>query len=65
MMKTVEIVTMSNGWFVTRLYCKQNMGHEFFFSKAPYNITKKKDIKEFLAKNAAAKEKYIKDWTGE
>ena len=55
-MKTVDIVTMPKGYYVTRRYCGQNKGAEFF----PFG-TKKKERKAA----EQAKEKYIKDWMGE
>lgn len=62
-MKTVEIVKTAIGTYVTRRYCGQNKGREFFYSKAPASV--KKDKREFVKKQNEAKEKYIKDWTGE
>lgn len=53
-MKTVEIVTMPKGWHVTRRYCGQNKGAEFF----PFDKGKSK-------KNEKARDKFIKEWMGE
>ena len=55
-MKTVEIVTMSKGWRVTRRYCGQNKGSQFF----AYG-TKKKERKAA----EAARDAYVKEWMGE
>lgn len=55
-MKTVDVVVMNKGWYVTRRWAGMNSGSQFF----PFG-TKKKD------RTAAekAKEKYIKEWMGE
>jgi hypothetical protein len=63
-MKTVEIVTTAKGCFVTRRYCGQNKGREFFPSVAPMGM-KKKEAKQFLIDTNQAKERYINEWTGE
>ena len=60
-MKTIEIVKTAKGTYVTRRYCGQNMGREFFFSVAPADM-KKKEAKVFLANANDAKEKYINEW---
>lgn len=63
-MKTVEIVKIGNGTYVTRRYCGQNKGRAFFFTKtAPATV--KKDKKEYVKGQREAMNKYIKDWTGE
>lgn len=64
-MKTVEIVKTEKGCFVTRRYYGQNKGREFFYSIVPHPMKTKKEEKDFLKKNAEAKEKFIKEWTGE
>lgn len=55
-MKTTEIVTRHNGWYVTRRISGLNAGAMFF----PFGKTKK-------SKNAAEKErnKYIAEWESE
>ena len=63
-MKTVEIVKTNTGCFVTRRYCGQNKGREFFFSVAPADMSKR-DAKKFLEKAEQDKAAYIKDWVGE
>lgn len=62
-MKTVEIVKTAKGEFITRRYCGQNKGREFFYSVAPDSVKTKK--REFLKTEQEKKEKYIKDWTDE
>ena len=63
-MKTVEIVKMPKGYYVTRHYCGRNNGMRFFPTVAPETM-KKREQKKFLQENAEAKEKYIKEWVGE
>lgn len=53
-MKTVDVVKMAHGWYVTRRYSGMNKGAEFF----PFDTGKSK-------KNEKKKDKYIKEWTGE
>ena len=55
-MKTVDVVVTAKGWYVTRRYCGQNKGREFF----PYG-EKKKERKAA----EAAKDAYVKEWVGE
>lgn len=55
-MKTVDVVTTAKGYYVTRRYCGQNKGMEFF----PFG-TKKKERKAA----EAAKDKYVAEWVGE
>jgi len=55
-MKTVEVVTMAKGWYVTRKYLTQNKGSQFF----PFG-TKKSERKA----SEKAKDEYIKNWVGE
>ena len=63
-MKTVDVVKMPKGWYVTRRWSGMNKGAEFFPSVAPAGM-KSKDAKEFLATAVEAKDKFIKDWTCE
>lgn len=63
-MKTVEIVNTVNGCFVTRRYCGMNKGRQFFTKHAPADMGVRK-AKQFLKEVEQAKEKYIKEWTGE
>ena len=63
-MKTVEIVKTANGTYVTRRYCGQNKGREFFTAKAPQDMGKR-EAKKYLEKVELAKQAYIKEWTGE
>lgn len=63
-MKTVEIVKMPKGYYVTRRYCDRNNGMMFFPTVAPEKM-KKTEQKKFLKEAAEAKEKYIKEWMGE
>lgn len=60
-MRTVEIIKTAKGCYVTRRYCGQNKGREFFFSVAPIDM-KKREAKNFLAEAEKAKEKYINEW---
>ncbi len=63
-MRTVEIVKIATGTYVTRRYGGQNKGMEFFYSIKPAsmkNMTKKQFIKE----QAEKMEAFIKEWTGE
>jgi hypothetical protein len=55
-MKTVDVVMMTKGWHVTRRYCGQNKGSQFF----PFG-TKKKERKAA----DEAKDRYVKEWMGE
>jgi hypothetical protein len=55
-MKTVDVVKMPKGWYVTRRWGGMNKGAEFF----PFG-TKKKERKAA----DAAKDAYIKEWMGE
>ena len=55
-MKTVDVVKMSKGWYVTRRWSGMNKGAQFF----PFGGTKKEQ-----KANEAAKEKFIKEWIGE
>ena len=61
-MKTVEIVKTANGTYVTRRYCGQNKGREFFYSVAPASV--KTGKKTFIKEQAKAQENYIKEWVG-
>lgn len=63
-MKTVDIVKTAKGCFVTRRYCGQNKGREFFTSVAPLDM-KKTEAKKFLKEVEKAREAYIKEWVGE
>lgn len=62
-MKTVDVVATANGWFVTRRYCGQNKGREFFSTK-PVGPGKKA-AKEARAMAERARDEYIRIWTGE
>jgi hypothetical protein len=55
-MKTVNVVKMAHGYYVTRRWYDMNKGSEFF-------PTNKKPAEQ--KKIDKAREKYIKDWTGE
>lgn len=63
-MKTVEVVKISIGYYVTRRYCSQNHGRAFFYTVAPKGV-KREDRKDFLAEQKQAQEKYINDWIDE
>ena len=54
-MKTADIVKTAKGFYVTRRYCGQNKGMQFF----PF---KKKDDKNY--KGADAAQEWAKEWTG-
>ena len=63
-MKTVEIVKINNGTYVTRRYCGQNKGRKFFFTKsAPATV--KEDKRDYVKNQRKEMNQYIKDWTGE
>lgn len=62
-MKTVEIVKTANGTYVTRRYCGQNKGREFFYSVAPASV--KKGKRDFVKAQTEAKDKYISEWVGD
>jgi hypothetical protein len=70
-MKTVEIVKAHNGWHVTRRYCGQNKGTEFFcttakdLDKAKSEKQRKAKITEAYQKAEDAKNAYVKEWVGE
>lgn len=70
-MKTVEIVKAHNGWHVTRRYCGQNKGTEFFcttakdLDKAKTDKQRKAKIAEAYQKAEDAKNAYVKAWVGE
>lgn len=70
-MKTVEIVKAHNGWHVTRRYCGQNKGTEFFcttakdLNKAKTDKQRKAKIAEAYQKAEDAKNAYVKAWVGE
>ena len=55
-MKTVDVVKMAKGYYVTRRYCGMNKGTAFF----PFG-TKKKERKEA----EEAKDAFVKEWIGE
>ena len=55
-MKTAEIVKTANGYYVTRRYCGQNKGAEFFPNK-------KKGDRKYKGEKAATE--WAKEWTGE
>ena len=55
-MKTVDVVKMDKGWYVTRRYCGMNKGTAFF----PFG-TKKKERKAA----DEAKDNFVKEWMGE
>ena len=63
-MKTVDIVKTATGTYVTRRYCGQNKGREFFYSIKPATV---KDItkKEFIKEQKERMDKFIKEWVGE
>ena len=63
-MKTVEIVKTATGTYVTRRYCGQNKGREFFYSIKPASVKDMKK-KEYLDDQKDKMDKYIKEWTGE
>lgn len=63
-MKTVDVVKMPKGWYVTRRWSGMNKGAEFFPSVAPADM-KSKDAKKFLAAAIESKDKFIKEWMGE
>lgn len=58
-MKTTEIVKTANGYYVTRRYCGQNKGMQFF----PF----KKKVERGQPRWNGLKEaqNWAKDWTGE
>ena len=63
-MKTVEIVKTATGTYVTRRYCGQNKGRQFFYTKkAPASV--KEDKRQFVSDQKDAMSRYIKDWAGE
>lgn len=62
-MKTVDVVKMEKGWHVTRRYCGQNKGAEFFPTIAPETMTKR-EAKKFLADTLKAKDDFINEWIG-
>ena len=64
-MKTVEIVKTANGTYVTRRYYEQNKGREFFYSIKPTSVKEKITKTEYVEREKAKRDKYIKDWTGE
>ena len=55
-MRTVDVVITEKGWYVTRRYCGQNKGAEFF----PYGAKKKERKAAEEAKNL-----FVKNWIGE
>lgn len=55
-MKTIDVVIMPKGYYVTRRYSGMNKGAQFF----PFG-TKKKERKEC----EKAKDAYVKEWMGE
>lgn len=55
-MKTVDVVTTTKGYYVTRRYYGQNRGAEFF----PFG--KKKKERKLCEEQ---KDAYIKEWVGE
>ena len=55
-MKTVDVVKMAHGYYVTRRWSGMNKGAEFF----PFGKTKK----EHKAAEVA-KDKFVKEWVGE
>ena len=55
-MKTVDVVKMEKGYHVTRRYCGQNKGSQFF----PFGKTKKDRKAAEEAKDA-----FVKAWEGE
>lgn len=70
-MKTVEIVKTAKGWHVTRRYCGQTRGAEFFstevkdWGKAKTDKQRKAKIDEAYQKAVDDKDAYIKKWMGE
>lgn len=61
-MKTVDVVATANGWYVTRRYCGQNKGMEFFSTKPAG--PGKKAAKEARAMAERARDEYIQIWVG-
>jgi len=55
-MKTVDVVKMEKGYHVTRRYCGQNKGSQFF----PFGKTKKDRKAAEIAKDV-----FVKEWMGE
>lgn len=55
-MKTVDVVKMAHGYYVTRRYSGMNKGAEFFPNGK--NKTEQKKIDK-------AREQYVKEWVGE
>ena len=55
-MKTIDVVKMEKGYHVTRRYCGQNKGSQFF----PFGKTKKDRKAAEEAKDA-----FVKAWVGE
>lgn len=70
-MKTIDIVKMANGWYVTRRYCGMNKGAEFFsivpkdldMTKSQRVIRKAKEMAYKAAEEA--KNAYVTAWVGE
>ena len=63
-MKTVDVVKMSSGYYVTRRWAGMNKGAQFFPTIAPSGM-KKREAKKFLAETAQAQANFIKEWMGE
>ncbi len=63
-MKTVEIVKMAKGYYVTRRYYGMNHGGEFFTTVAPSDMGTRK-AKKFLEEVEQKRLNYIKEWVGE
>ena len=55
-MKTVDVVKMDKGYYVTKRYCGQNKGAQFF----SFGKTKKDRKAAEMAKDA-----FVKEWVGE
>lgn len=63
-MKTVEIVKMAKGYYVTRRYYGMNQGSKFFTTVAPLDMGARK-AKKFLEEVEQKRLDYIKEWVGE
>ena len=63
-MKTVDVVMMGKGYYVTRRLSGMNKGAKFFPTVAPEDM-KKREAKKFLAESMQAKDNFINEWVGE
>jgi hypothetical protein len=60
-MKTVDVVFMKQGWYVTRRWGGMNQGNKFF----PFTIQKKGKPVDNTKQANIDKDTYIKEWMGE